>query len=249
MGQGLPNRAVAVSGRGPVRLRNVRRHAPSPRAAGPRAGSRRLPRRPPRAGPCAGAPAPSPAGTARWPACRRWAEIRRQGLAGGVPAALVRKPQALEGGFRGGGPFRRGRHATEGDTRIDDAAPLHGEPEGAQEGGDVLIEALGDLVAAEDLVGLEARHVDTGHELARRQVLLAVVDEEVLEWHRPRRLAPAQVQCRTERDQSGRRIADREPLAMLPPSVPTARTCLAPKRRNNSTRSGSIAAMALSARA
>ena len=157
--------------------------------------------------------------------------------------------QALEGGFRGGGAFRRGRHATEGDTRIDDAPRLHGEPEGAQEGGDVLIEALGDLVAAEDLVGLEARHVDTGHELARRQVLLAVVDEEVLERHRPRRLAPAQVQCRTERDQSGRRIADRGAVGDVAAERPHRADLLGAQRRNNSTRSGSIAAMALSARA
>ena len=169
MGQGLPNRAVAVSGCGPVRLRNVRRHAPSPRAAGPRAGSRRLLRRPPscralrrsrlrRLQPVRGA----------GPHVVDGPKVRRQGLAGGVPAAPVRKPQALEGGFRGGGSFRRGCHATEGDTRVRDAPRLHGEPEGAQKGGDVLIEALGDLVAAEDLVGLEARHVDTGHELARR---------------------------------------------------------------------------------
>ena len=90
-----------------------------------------------------------------------------------------------------------------------DAARLDGEPEGAQQAGNVLVEALGDLVAAEDLPGREARHVDPGHELARSPVLLAVVDEEVLERHGPRRIEPAQVQCRAERDQGGHRIADR----------------------------------------
>ena len=62
--------------------------------------------------------------------------------------------------------------------------------------GDVLVEALGDLVARKIWLGRSFGTVTAGDELARLAVLLAVVDEELLERQRSRVLALAQLQRR-----------------------------------------------------
>ena len=59
-------------------------------------------------------------------------------------------------------------------------APVDAEPERAEQGRDVLVEAFRDLVAAEVLVPAEPRHGDTGEDLAGDAVLAAVAEEEIL---------------------------------------------------------------------
>ena len=90
-----------------------------------------------------------------------------------------------------------------------DAVFGDGEAEGSHDRRDVLVETLGHLVAAEDVAGIELWDEKAGDELARRAVLLAVVDEELLDRHGADALALAQLQGRAERDQCRRRVADR----------------------------------------
>src|ERR1043166_6618378 len=84
--------------------------------------------------------------------------------------------------------LRDARHAAEGDARAGDALAVDAQLERTHHGGDVAVEALGDLVAAEVLARGEFRYPDHAHELARCPVLLAVVEEEGLDRHgaRPR---------------------------------------------------------------
>jgi hypothetical protein len=123
-------------------------------------------------------------------------------------------------------PFRDARHAAEGDARGGDGAALHRDVEGAADGGDVLIEAFRQLVDPQP-VGL---HGD-GHgldEFARGAVLLAVVEEEVLQ-RQVRVLSPLRRCSVAPSAISGGGLSPMgEPLAMLPPTVAAFRTCTEP---------------------
>src|SRR6185369_5429197 len=79
-------------------------------------------------------------------------------------------------------------------------------------GGDILVEALGDLVAAENLAHSELRDVHLPDQFARLAVLLAVIDKEILELQPARCRAIAELDLGTERDQGRRRVADRRAI-------------------------------------
>src|SRR5580693_5314234 len=62
--------------------------------------------------------------------------------------------------------LRRRRHASEGNARRGDAAPLDRDPERAEHGGDILIEAFADLVGLEKYRGWQFWHDQAAHEFA-----------------------------------------------------------------------------------
>ena len=101
------------------------------------------------------------------------------------------------------------RHAAVGDPDLRHPALLQLDLERAEQRRDVLIEALGELVAAELPLGARQRHADQLDELARRQRGLAIVEVEVLERQRPPHAALAQHQLGAERDQRRHEVADR----------------------------------------
>src|SRR5690242_3920220 len=96
------------------------------------------------------------------------------------------------------------RHAAEADADIGDAAAVELQVEGAEAGGDVLVEALGDLVAGEAPRRIGAGQADALDELAGPAILLAVVEEEILQRDLAPLAAPAQHQAGAERDQRRR---------------------------------------------
>src|ERR1044072_3033564 len=77
--------------------------------------------------------------------------------------------------------FRYRRHAAERDARTGDARAVYAQLERAHHRGDVAVEALGDLEAAEAIFGQKLWNAPETHEFPRTAVLLAVVDEVVLE--------------------------------------------------------------------
>src|SRR5215475_4163641 len=107
------------------------------------------------------------------------------------------------------GAFGDSRHAAEADADVGDPALRELQVEGAEAGGDVLVEALGDLVAGEAPRRIGAGQTDALDELAGPAVLLAVIEEEILQRDLAPLAAPAQHQAGTESDQRRRAVADR----------------------------------------
>src|SRR5687768_2326307 len=122
---------------------------------------------------------------------------------------MIRKEQAGDGGFGLQGALWNRGHAAEGDSRIEDSSTVELETEGAHQGGNILVEALGNLVAAEHLARLEPRHDYTGQELARRPILFSVSDEELFKGQAADCAFAAQLYGCSERDQCRRSIAYR----------------------------------------
>ena len=108
--------------------------------------------------------------------------------------------------------LRGRRHAAKGDARAGDARPVDAQLERAHHGRNVLVEALGDLVAAEMLAGRASGCATMRTNSPGCAILLAVVDEEVLERHRARLVAALQSERRAERDQRRRQVADRRAI-------------------------------------
>src|SRR5687767_14806888 len=77
-------------------------------------------------------------------------------------------------------------HATEADARCTDASVDEVEREGRADRRDVLVEALGYLVAAEQPPTARAWHAYGSEELAGLEVLLHVVEVQILERQRAR---------------------------------------------------------------
>ena len=108
-----------------------------------------------------------------------------------------RQPAALDRG----GAFRRRGHAAKGDARRGNAATVDTDPERSEHGGDVLVEPFADLEGLEiawpaAASGRSAR----ADEFARRAILFAVADEEVLERQRAHSNRPCGVRrCRRAR--------------------------------------------------
>ena len=94
--------------------------------------------------------------------------------------------------------------------------PADAETERPEHGGDVLVEAFRDLVAAEVLAFAEPRHGDAGEDLAGGAILAPVVEEEILQRQRPAGIAVAQLDGGAEGDQHRRRIADRRAVGDVP---------------------------------
>src|SRR5919106_926979 len=118
-------------------------------------------------------------------------------------------------------PCPRGdcRHAAVRDADIRHPALIELHAEGAEQRRDVLIEPLGDLVAAELLPWLRQRYLDHLDELASLERGLAIIEIEVLERQSPPRRALAQHQLGAECDQRGHRIAVGERRADLEMAV------------------------------
>jgi len=114
-------------------------------------------------------------------------EIDTELLASKVRSLRIGEIDAAQRGLDCARPLRRRRHATERDARRRNTRPFHAQLERRHHGGNVLIEALGNLVAAEPFVALELRHYYGAYELARPTVLLAVSDEEILKRKQERR--------------------------------------------------------------
>ena len=102
--------------------------------------------------------------------------------------------------------------------------PSKRELERAHDGGNVGIEPLRYLVAAEAIVGTELRYAHGAHELAGLAVLLAVGDEEIFERQGAGLRRALQRQRAPSAISAGGVSPIGEPLAMLPPIVPTVRT-------------------------
>ena len=108
-----------------------------------------------------------------------------------------------------GRALRDRRHAAVGDTDVSHPALREPDVERAEQRRDVLVEAFGDLIAAELLFRSRQRHADQLDELAGLQRGLAVVEVEVLELQVAVRATLAQHHLGAERDQRGHGIADR----------------------------------------
>ena len=92
-------------------------------------------------------------------------------------------------------------------------APLiEAQAEGPADSRDVLVEALGELVAGETLVRAGQGNADRLDELARTQVLAPIVEEEVLQRDLAGAVLAAQRQLRAKRDQRRRQVADGRPV-------------------------------------
>src|SRR6266567_6626067 len=99
--------------------------------------------------------------------------------------------------------FRDCRHPAEGNARARDARAIEAQLERAHDGGDVRVEAFGDLVAAEALIQAELRNPHHADEFACHPVLLAVVEIEIFQRQGAWPVSALQRQCRAERDQCG----------------------------------------------
>src|SRR5579871_741608 len=106
------------------------------------------------------------------------------------------------------GPLGRTRHAAEADADIGDSAFGELQVEGAKAGRDVLVEALGNLVATQ-LPGRIAAGEQQGFDkLAGSTVLLAIGNEIRFQRDLPPRLAVPQDQACSQGDQGWRAVAD-----------------------------------------
>ena len=111
--------------------------------------------------------------------------------------------------FRPAGAFWRAGHAAEGDADVGHPPlAVQRQPEGAADGGDVLVEALGDLVGTELHPRRRLGQDHRLHEFALAAVLLAVFDEEILQRQFARLVAAPQPQGGAAGDQGRRRVAD-----------------------------------------
>ncbi len=103
----------------------------------------------------------------------------------------------------------RCRHAPEGDACASDARAVETQLERPQDRRDVLVEALGNLVAPERFAGRQLGHADGAHEFARLAPLAAIGDEEVFQGKLADRRAALEHERRAERDQGRGHVADR----------------------------------------
>src|SRR6185369_10836606 len=100
------------------------------------------------------------------------------------------------------------RHAAITDADIGDLPLREPQIEGAEAGGDVLVEALGDLVTGEAPGWIAPRQADELDELARAAILLAVTEEEILQCELAPLAPMAEHQPGAQRDQRRRAVAD-----------------------------------------
>ncbi len=118
------------------------------------------------------------------------------------------------------------RHAAIGNAGAENV-PFRDEldQEGPHDGGDILVEALRDLETPEMVYRARLGHSDAADPLAGLPFLLAIGNEEILQ--RQSRLSGPFRRCSVAPSaiSAGARSPIGEPLAMLPPTVPDARTC------------------------
>ena len=131
-------------------------------------------------------------------------EVLGEGLGGGGPGGGIAQAKAGDGVLGVAGALRGGGHAAISDACFGHATVLDPETERAEQGGDVLVEALRDLVAAEVFAPAEPRHDDAGEDLAGGTVLAAVAEEEVFERQHPACVPVAQLDGGAEGDQHRR---------------------------------------------
>ena len=112
------------------------------------------------------------------------------------------------------GPLRRCGHAAVGQSCIRNDPSRDSDVETAADGGDVLVKPLRQLVARQFPGSF--RDVDCLQEFPGKDVLLAVSQEEVLDWNGPRFAAAAQQQPCAEDDQRRRQVADRRTVGDVP---------------------------------
>ena len=130
-----------------------------------------------------------------------------------IPFGRVPQTRALERSLRRLGTLRNCRHAAIGQPHgIDGSVVGQCETERRHHRRNILVETLGDLVAAELVIVLQQRHRDRGHELSRLAILTAVVDEKILQLDEAHVLALAQVNRGPKCDQHRRYVSDRRSI-------------------------------------
>src|ERR1700683_1918431 len=106
-------------------------------------------------------------------------EIFFHGVHGGLPAPRVAQRQPAQILFNGFRPLGNPGHSTERDLGVTDPSVVDGQAEHGQQGGNILVEAFGDLVSAEMGRRRQIRYQQPADEFALGAILLAVIEKEV----------------------------------------------------------------------
>ena len=143
-------------------------------------------------------------------------EVLGEDLGRGRPGRGVSQPETGDGALGAAGALRGRGHAAVGDARLATRPRTIRKRNAPRRAEMSWSKALRDLVAAEVFALAEPGHPDAGEDLARRAVLAAVVEEEVLKGQPSTGVAVTQLDGGAERDQHRRRIADRGAVGDVP---------------------------------
>ncbi len=133
----------------------------------------------------------------------------------GILDALGGPASGLERPLRAARAARDAGQTAVGEARVLYSFAVDAHAERGRNGGDVLVDALGEFVACDQSPGLTARNRDAGDQLAAAQILLHVAEVEILERHPPLRGAAAQVDLRSQGEHDRNRIADRRSVRKI----------------------------------
>ena len=127
--------------------------------------------------------------------------------AASIPCGVQPEPASARSACRGAAGDAG--QAAIGETDALHAVAVDAHAKGRADGGNILVDALRELVARQQPSGGGPRNRHPRDELARRPIRLAVGEVEILERHAPQLRAAAQFDLRSQRDQRRDRIADR----------------------------------------
>ena len=141
--------------------------------------------------------------------------------------------------FEGGGALHAGGHAAEHGVQAAHMAAVALQPERGHQCGDVLVEALGDLVGGKFAAGRHEGDADALDDLVGRETGGAVAGDEVLDREHPRRRsASAGARSAPSATRHGSVSPIGEAVARLPARVPRLRIWREPRRRSSAAKAG-----------